>query len=152
MQLQSKNREGMGENSGGVWETKKRKKRQLLSPGPSLERETKDGFCTNRNRLSRTVDRERNMTLPTYIPTGPFLWRLCTSSNREKSLCLLTNTYWEPKRSNVIWVTNWTRMKQDFSHRLEKRLQLHTIRNYLQFTSEKKCNFLWHLFILISKQ
>lgn len=80
----------------GSEKPKKRKKRQLLSPGPSLERETKDGFCTNRNRLSRTVDRERNMTLPTYIPTGPFLWRLCTSSNREKSLCLLTNTYWEP--------------------------------------------------------
>lgn len=52
----------MGENRGGVRENNKR----LSCEGPSVERETEDGFCANRNRLSRTVDRERNMTLPTY--------------------------------------------------------------------------------------
>lgn len=62
-------------------------------PGPSLERENEDRFSCDRNRLSKRVcvsererDRKRGKWVCLHIPAGPLLWRLCTSSNREKNL------------------------------------------------------------------
>lgn len=84
----------------------------LHSPGQILERETKDRFCNERNRLSKRVcehvrEIEREWKRDEYdclhIPSGHFLWRLCTSSNREKCLCT-------PAHSQI---SHWCKKKSD---------------------------------------
>lgn len=78
---------------------KKKKNRQLLSPGPSLERETKARFCTNRNRLSRTADREEYDSAYIYSNRAISMTPLHFLKPWEKSVPAhkhIQASHWEP--------------------------------------------------------